>query len=271
MKIILPIDFSENSHQALELIVSLSEAKKTDITLLHVVELIYDFASQAAVALNSLHKEAESSLIKMIQKYQTTEIKFEYLILDGTASISIARTAQQLKANLIVMGTQGASKIKKTLIGSTTINTIKESKTPVLVIPAGPSPPKLKKITLALEIADHEQMSIDWVRQLSQKWNLQLEFLHVKTGSSFRENLLVEGLEAHLIKNYPNSNVKLRTYLAPTAEDGLKQYSKESKEGILVMCHQNRGFIDQIISKSHSIQMAYYSHLPLLVINLPTY
>jgi nucleotide-binding universal stress UspA family protein len=266
MKILLPLDFSENSKKALDFIVSLSTPEVTKITLIHVVELVYDFASQAAVALDTLHREAESMFKKTIEKYQSTGIKFDYLILEGTASITIARTALELKSDLIVMGTQGASGIKKAFMGSTTVHTIKEAKTPVLVIPAESNIAKLKKITLALEIADHEQMHIDWVKRLSESWKLDLEFLHIQTSSNFQENLLILGLEAHLSKNYPNYPVKVRSYFAPNPKEGFDQYLQENNDSILVMCHEHKGLLDQILSKSQSIQMAYHTKMPLLVI-----
>lgn len=266
MKIILPFDFSENSQKALELIISLTDSKKTAVTFLYVVEFVYDYASQAAVVLDSLHKESAAKFEKIIQKHQFTGIKFDYLILDGTASISIAKTAIELKADLIVMGTQGASGIKKIWMGSTTVNTIKEAQTPVLVVPANSVFSILKKMTLALEIANHEQMSIDWVKRLSEKMNLQLEFLHIQMKSNFRENLLFMGLEAFLIKNYPNRKVKVLSYLAPTIKEGLDLFLRENKEGILVMFHQNRSFLEEIFSESNTIQLAYYSNQPLLVI-----
>jgi hypothetical protein len=203
---------------------------------------------------------------KTIEKYQSTGIKFDYLILEGTASITIARTALELKSDLIVMGTQGASGIKKAFIGSTTVHTIKEAKTPVLVIPAESNIAKLKKITLALEIADHEQMHIDWVKRLSESWKLDLEFLHIQSGSSFRENIMLLGLEAHLSKNYPNYPVKVRSYYAPNPKEGFDQYFQENNDGILVMCHEHKRLLDQILSKSQSIQMAYHTQMPLLVI-----
>jgi desulfoferrodoxin (superoxide reductase-like protein) len=68
------------------------------------------------------------------------------------------------------MGTQGASGIKKALIGSTTVNTIKESTVPVLVVPEGSDFTKLKKVTLALEFANHEEEFIDWIVVMSAKW-----------------------------------------------------------------------------------------------------
>ena len=265
MKIILPIDFSDNSKKALEFAIFLADKKNASITLVHVIELVYDFASQAAITMEILHRDAKSLMKKTIEKYQSTGIQFDYVIQEGTASITIAQIAKELKATLIVMGTQGASGIKKALVGSTTVNTIKESTVPVLVVPAESQVAKIKKVTLALEFANHEEEFIDWVVMMSEKWSLGLEFLHVQTGSGFKENLSVMGLESYLLKKYPKLSVRIHTYYAPTATEGLDQFLEEHENGILVMCHQHKNLWDMVLTKSQSIQLAYHTHVPLLI------
>lgn len=267
MKIILPLDFSENSRKALEFAIFLADKKHASITLVHVIELIYDFASQAAIVLDTMHNDAEAVMKKTIEDHQSTGIQFDYVIKEGTASITIARIAEELKATLIVMGTQGASGIRKTLVGSTTVNTIKEAKVPVLVVPAESHVAQIKKVTLALEFANHEAEFIDWVVMMSEKWGLGLEFIHVQSGSGFKENLSVLGLESYLVKKYPKLPVRIHTYYAPTATEGLDQFLEEHENGILVMCHQHKNLWDQVLSKSQSIKMAYHTHVPLLIMN----
>ncbi|WP_332910879.1 universal stress protein [Algoriphagus boritolerans] len=44
MKLIVPIDFSENSIKALEFAIFMADKKHGEITLVHVVEVVYDFA-----------------------------------------------------------------------------------------------------------------------------------------------------------------------------------------------------------------------------------
>ena len=69
MKIILPIDFSDNSKKALEFAIFLADKKNASITLVHVIELVYDFASQAAITMEILHRDAKSLMKKTIEKY----------------------------------------------------------------------------------------------------------------------------------------------------------------------------------------------------------
>ena len=118
MKIIVPLDFSENSLKALEFAIGLADKKHGKIILVHVVELVYDFASQSALALDSMFKDAESLMNKTIKTYEGSGISMESKVVEGTAAVSIARFAEEQDVALIVMGTQGASGIKKTLMGT---------------------------------------------------------------------------------------------------------------------------------------------------------
>ncbi len=265
MKIIVPVDFSDNSIKALDLAISLSNKEKSEITLVFIIELIYDFASQAAVALDSMHKESQKRMKELESKYRNTGILFDYKIQEGTASISIARIAEECEADLIVMGTRGASGIKKTLFGSTTVNLLKEANCPVLVVPESSQINQIQRITLALEFANHEPIAIDKVVKLCQGLNLYLEFFHVQTSDGFKEDLAILGLEKYLQNKYPNLPVRFYTYYGETAEDGLNAFLEEHQHMILSMCHHHRNLIHSIFQKSHSFEMAYHTQVPLLV------
>ena len=267
MKIIVPLDFSDNSIKALDLAILLSEKGKTEITMVHIIELVYDFASQAAVALDSLHKESKKLLKELESKYSGTGIKIDHEIQEGTASISIARIAEERDASLIVMGTRGAAGIKKTLFGSTAVNLLKETTCPVLVVPESAQINQLQRITLALEFANHEPASIDKLIALSQNWNLYLEFLHIQTSDDFKEELAILGLEKYINNKYSHLPVRFYTYYGETASEGLNGFLEEHEHMILVMCHHHRNLMDGIFKKSHSFEMAYHTQVPLLIFN----
>lgn len=267
MKIIVPIDFSDNSIKALEFALSLAPKKKGNITLVHVVEVVYDFASQASIGLDALFTDGENLLKKILSKYSAADVPMDYQILEGNPAISVARIAEEKNATLIVMGTQGASGIKKAFIGTTTVSLIREANCPVLVIPAQAKVAEIKKVTLALEFANHEEKFIDWIVDMSIRWELGLEILHVQSDENFKEELAIHGIEFYLQKKFPGLQTRIHTFYAENASAGLDLYMQEHENIILVMCHEHRNLWDQIIKKSHSIQMAYHTHIPLLILS----
>lgn len=266
MKILVPLDFSENSIKALETALFLAKEKETSILLVHVIELVYDFASQAEIALTSLHSDGEAQMKKIIKTYEDRKIPMQSVVLEGTAAITIARIAEEEDIDLIVMGTQGASGIKKTLIGTVTVNLVKESVCPVLVIPTQTKASEIKKLTLALEFADHEEDFLDWVAELSDQWKLKMEILHIETSNGFKEKLQLLGAARYFSEKYPELNVKIKSAFDEDPSHGLERYMEKEKGLILGMCHKHRNLWEQVTKKSHSIEMAFHTHVPLLVL-----
>lgn len=265
MKIILPIDFSDNSINALDFAIALAGKKDGEIILVHVIEAVFDFASQASVAIESMHRDANSLMQTTLKKYQGSNLKFTPIIKEGTASIAVARLARDLNATLIVMGTQGASGIKVALIGSTSINVIKESSIPVLVVPAESNASEIRKIALALEFANHEEKFIDWVINMSLRWELGMEFVHVQSHSDFEEEPGIKKLENLVTSRYPGLPIKIHTFYGKTPVEGLDQFLEENEKVILVMCHQHKNLWEQVLSRSQTIEMVFHSKVPLLV------
>ncbi|TNF39773.1 MAG: universal stress protein [Cytophagales bacterium] len=267
MKIIVPVDFSPNSIKALELAVTMAGKKHGQVILVHVIEIVYDFASQAAIALESMYRDGEKQLNALTKTYSASEVKMSHKLLEGSPAIAVARLAEEENATLILMGTKGASGINKVLIGSTAVNMIREATCPVLIIPEKANIAGIKKVTLALEFANHEEKFIDWIVNMSQRWQLGLEFLHVQTQQEFRNQLSVLGLEKYLEKKYPELPVRIHTYYAESASAGLEEYLDEHENTILVMCHEHKNLWKQILEKSESVAMAYHTHIPLLIMN----
>jgi nucleotide-binding universal stress UspA family protein len=267
MKILVPLDFSQDSVKALEFALGLRNGKKTKIFLAHIIEVVYDFASQAAIALEAMHKDAESMMNKLIKDYSSDEVHLEKIIKEGTASISLARIANEKNVDLIVMGTKGASGIKKILIGSTTVNLIKESSVPILVVPEKSRIEQILNLTLALEFSDHEIPLIQKAIGLSKEWNLPLNFLHIQNSPNFKDKLAALGLKNYVENTYDEKNIKVHTINSETLNDGIETFLRINEETILIMCHEHKSFWKEMLEGSQSIGLAYHIHIPLLVLN----
>ena len=101
---------------------------------------------------------------------------------------------------------------------------------------------------------------------MANKWSFGFEILHIQTSEGFLEDLSVLGIESYLAKKYPGQATRIHTFYAESTMDGLDLYLDEHDDMILVMCHEHRNLWEQIIKKSHSIQMAYHTHIPLLIL-----
>jgi nucleotide-binding universal stress UspA family protein len=266
MKILIPIDFSENSIKALELASILNRNQRSTIILVHIVELVYDFASQAAIALDSMHKDAKKLMKEIEKKHEKENLEFKHIIKEGTASITIARIAEEKKVDLIVIGSSGAGGLKKLMIGSTTVNLIKETNTPVLVVPAFASIVPSTKLTMALQFSNDEKLKIDAAIDFGQAWNITLEFMHIHTELDFKEELAGLGLKEYLKLNYDLESPSIITSKANSINEALTKHFNAESKSILVMCYQHKTLWEQLTKNSHTLAMTFQSSTPILIL-----
>ncbi len=124
--IIAPIDFSDASHNAL---LFAAEMSKRASSLLIVLNIVGKGGDEAA-ATKQL-KETTADLKKSLG----SDLKCESLVAHGSLVPALKKIIAARQANLIVMGTKGASGLKRVLIGSNTVNLIAKTKVPLFVIP----------------------------------------------------------------------------------------------------------------------------------------
>ena len=127
MKTILaPVDFSDASINALSFAAELSKRASARLIIMNILQKGEDEEETK----NKL-KSIESDLKKSFD----SDLKCESFLAHGNLIPTLKKIIAVQQPDLIVMGTKGASGLKKILIGSNTVNVIAKTKVPVLVIP----------------------------------------------------------------------------------------------------------------------------------------
>lgn len=266
MKILVPTDFSDNANNALEFAKKIAKKEKASITLLYAFYAVYDFAAQATEILGQIEKEAKRELKKAAEAGKAEGLVVDYRLLQGTVASVATSLAYREDYDLIVMGTQGASGIKKALVGSNTGHVIKESKIPVLAVPENSKWEKIKKISVGLELQKEEEKYFTSLFKLTEETKFPYEFFHVKTDENFEKEVEFKGLEAFLKEKYHGSKMNFRTITGKDVGSGMQSYLEENEDAMLVMFYKGKTFFEYLFNRSESLEMAYHTHVPLLII-----
>jgi nucleotide-binding universal stress UspA family protein len=156
-KILYVSDLESGSRPAFRAAVSLcGHYAESQITYLHVIESLS--ASARSVLGNMMEKKEMDELLKKsveqlsekirerIERFCADELEeHEVLSLknitarveEGTPWRTILKVADEIEADVIVMGTRKHSSIGQLLLGSTAAKTLSHSRRPVLVVPLG--------------------------------------------------------------------------------------------------------------------------------------
>jgi nucleotide-binding universal stress UspA family protein len=134
-RILVPVDFSDCSLDALEYAVVVAQQAKASLMLLHVLEPVsygLDFTFHES-------RQSESStwtkrLEELVASHQHTHVPMDFRLRGGLPPDSILDSAQTLPCDLIVMGTHGRRGISHALSGSVAEAVLRKALCPVLTV-----------------------------------------------------------------------------------------------------------------------------------------
>ena len=138
--ILVPLDFSGQSRQALACAVPLARAQGAKISLVHVVQpaaamgTLPDGNAFIAVNAGGLVTQAEAHLSDLAVELLPAEVRGQTLVREGNAAYEIIAAAEERKADLIALSTHGHSGLARVMLGSTAEAVVRHAHCPVLTV-----------------------------------------------------------------------------------------------------------------------------------------
>ncbi len=143
-RILVPTDFSDRSHHAVEYATNLATKVGARVLVLHVapdvpaiVSPLPESTAMQAWAfteqLKARRAAAEERMNKELAPY-FAEVEFELLFEEGEPAATIASVAETRGCDLVVMSSHGRTGLKRALLGSVAERAVRLAHCPVLVV-----------------------------------------------------------------------------------------------------------------------------------------
>ena len=137
--LLVPIDFSPHSTKALNVAIGLAKTFSAKVHLLHAYHLPVSITMTDAVVVpqefwNSVRDAAARKFEKSYQTVTGEGVECESHLTDQMPSAAIVEKAEQIGADLIVMGTRGLSGLKHIVLGSVAERTVRAAPCPVMTV-----------------------------------------------------------------------------------------------------------------------------------------
>ena len=135
-KVLVPVDFSENSQKVLEAAKYFSGKCQAQLSVVFVVQSFDDYSGffvphmPVAKFEEEMMQAAEEKMEKFLEGHEDVEAK----VLVGDVAEEIIRHAEDSGVDLIIMGTHGYKGIEKVMFGSVAEKVVRSSPCPVLTI-----------------------------------------------------------------------------------------------------------------------------------------
>jgi len=147
-RILVPTDFSDCSERALRVALSMASRQNSDVHLLHIsprpasgtYESDKDTKAEVKAletnegALKTAYGEAAKEVSEATGLPVLAETAVHYLVAGGAPADEIVRIAEEIHADLIVLGTHGRTSVKEFFVGSTAERVLKNAYCNVLAV-----------------------------------------------------------------------------------------------------------------------------------------
>lgn len=267
MKILCPIDFSQNSVHALRYALHIFEnAEDVEVTLIHCFNLASRsamFMKMDAILRENAIKDINGLIKKMSHKYE--KIKFDYKIYKGDPKSIIPAIVGKNEFDYIVIGTKGMSQLKELVMGSLTKTLIENCEAPILAIPETIEVRKPKNMLMALDskVSNISDVNMKALENVVRESDSDLYVCHVREDDKKDSEVhyAVSGELSHL--SYQFNTIDMKKDLAETLEEEMK--SKEAD--ILVLMHRQRTWWEKLFTQSFTASELFNLDHALLVLS----
>lgn len=139
-KILVPVDFSENSQKILQSAIHVAKKFDAALTVLFVVQSIDHYSGFYIPHIpisqfeDEMVESANNKMRSFLEENMDQSVKYTSKVLIGDVSEEILKFAEVEKFELIVMGTHGYKGLEKVLFGSVAEKVVKRAPCAVLTV-----------------------------------------------------------------------------------------------------------------------------------------
>ena len=275
-KIIVPVDFSEQSEFALEAAASLAQKFGSELIVLHMLELSNAIISSTSEALSQeavfFLKLAEQKFEAFLDKPYLKSIEVTPIVKHFKVWSEVNDVAAEHKAKLVVMGSQGASGIKEVLVGSNTEKVVRHSDVPVLVVKHNPILLDFENVVFACDFSEEAIKPYLNAKTTFDKLQTKMHMVYVNSPDAYFKSSseIDKKIGAFLkkadgdLENLPNVHV-VSDY---SIEKGILNFANVIGADVIAVATHGRKGLSHFFEGSVSEDVANHSTLPVMTFKI---
>ncbi len=197
--ILVPIDFSADSINALEHAVKFANVVKASIRMIHVQKSKNFKVPKYFIDFERMYSNNLDDYFKiLIEKYKSKiDFGFDYITRSGKVYSEIVDQAVKDNAYLIMIGTHGISGFEEFWIGSNSYRVVSNAKCPVITIRNGYLRKNIKKIVLPIDMTRESRQKTNFTVDIAKYFNSEIHIVSVKETNT---PAVVEKIERYVVQ-----------------------------------------------------------------------
>jgi nucleotide-binding universal stress UspA family protein len=273
--ILVPVDFSPTAKNAALYALHLAKQLKGQKIFLYnayqqpvatdagmtPIELI-DFDDLKQISENGLEQSKAA-----LQAANTEGIEIITISQYSTLTLGIDDVCENNNINLVVMGVTGGGKLEETLMGSNAVNVARLSTLPVIVVPPGAGFTDIKNVVLACDFEKViETTPVGPIKTLLDETSAKLYVLNIDhENKNFSSDTPFESLMLDTL--FYGYDPEYHFVDSTDFVEGINSFAVDKHIDLIITIPKKHGFFEGLFKRSHTKQLAFHSHVPMMVIH----
>ncbi len=286
-KILVPVDFSEGSLLSVKYAVFVAGNRKTDIHLFHIYsdmvivpdssftdgmdnsgaffaeDLLVSLKEQAEKNMTALKDEAQ----KFLSDKLTDKIKISTSLTGGDPIWEIEDTIENLKPDMVIMGTRGRGK-KGFLEGSMAEKIMSKANIPVIAVPETYNNIRLKNILYATNFDNSDEDTINRIFHLFNTTDIKIFVTYFSPGEDANsENEKMERLKKLFKKKRIEDKIRFSIVHFKQKEETLETVVSFNKIDLIAFVSHKKNIFKNLFTKHLHKKDFFKLDLPMLALH----
>lgn len=268
LRVLILTDFSRLASVAMKYAARISHSLEAEYTLVNVVRL--DGLPKTNMRLKSIEKslmeaskQEGETLVAEMRKDARIGSRIYFKALKGHTVADFAkRYVQKNPVDLVVIGSQGASSLKKFRLGGTAVSVIETCPVPVLTIPKWAAFRKFGTVVYASDLKN-VQKELDTIVPFAKIFDWSLHMVHVVPSMDKKVEARKNEIEK-LIQKANYTKLTFKVILDENVPEAIDGFIKSSKADLLTTFTHELTLYEKLFGLSVTRTLAYLGNIPLL-------
>lgn len=271
--LIVPIDFSGGSLNAVNYALSFAYKIKADITLLYVCELPVAVSEVPVMAAtyNTVIEDAEKRILewkKDLEHKSAGKVNIFTEIKEGYLVHQLQDVCDRLHPYAVIMGSGEKTTVERIIFGSNVVSVMKYISYPLIIVPNGALFTAIDSIGLACDLRNvANTVHAEQVKKIVQDFRARLHILHVNVEpAKMIGDQEIEGSE-WLRDMFMDLKPEFHFLNKENMADAINEFAEKNNFDMLIIIPKKHGLLEDVFHKSHAKKITLQSHLPVLSIH----
>lgn len=268
-KILVPTDFSIQAQNALNVALQIAKRFNSEILLLHTIDLPLHLSSVGSSQLPEplfFIELAKQHFEQFLEKIESNDISIKTIIESDYTASGIVEASKKHNADLIVMGSSGATGMKEIFIGSNTEKVVRSAEIPVLVIKNPVANFNIEHFVFASNFEPKFNDAFMRASLFAEKFHAKIHLLYVNTPHQFMTTHEIEEKIEKFKRLNATQDDQVHIYNDERVETGIMNFATSIDADMICMSTYGRKGLAHFFNGSISEDLVNHTIRPVLTI-----